>query len=128
MGLLDSADVDYIRKCLEDIASDVEESLTYKQYTDTKAGNPVIGTPDTYSYTDRAITAGVHELTLEEVQKSGGAYLLGDMEFSIRQNALAFNPGYPDRIVYAGTTFKPRSINHGYLGELICWKIIAGKQ
>ncbi len=128
MGLLDSADVDYIRECLGDIASDVEEAITYKRYTGTVAGDPIAGTPDSYNYTNQATTAISRELTLKEVTVSGGAYVLGDMEFKFREAALSSAPDYPDRIVYGGATFKPKSIEHSYLGGLLGWKVIAGKQ
>lgn len=128
MGLLDSADVDFIRECLDDVASDVEQDITYKRYISTKAGDPVFGTPDTPVYTDTEIAASVRDLTLEEIQVSGGVYVLGDMEFKIRQTALASPPAYADRIIYAGATFKPKSIGHSFLGGVVGWKIRAGKQ
>jgi len=128
VGLLDSADVDFIRECLDDVSSDVEQDITYKRYSSVTPGDPVFGTPDTPDYVDAEITASLRELTLEEIQVSGGVYVLGDMEFKIRQAALASDPAYADRITYAGATFKPKSISHSFLGGVIGWKIRAGKQ
>ena len=131
MGLLDSNDVDFIRECLDDIADDVERPIAYKRYTGISAvapADPVMGIPDTYVYSDSDTTATVRDLTLEEIQKSGGVYVLGDVEFKIRQTALAEPPSHSDRIVYAGYTFKPKSIGHSFLGGLIIWNIRAGKQ
>lgn len=126
--MLNQDDLGYMRECLDGIAPDVEEPVTYKRYDHTDPGDPVEGTPDTPVYVDSAITAAVRELTLEEIQVSGGAYVLGDMEFKIRQPALSAAPVYADRIVYAGATYKPKSIGHSFLGGVIGWKIRAGIQ
>lgn len=128
MGLLNSADVDFIRECLDDVSGDVEQDITYRRYSSMTPGDPVFGTPDTPVYADAAITATARELTLEEIQVSGGVYVLGDMEFKIRQAALASAPAYADRIIYAGATFKPKSISRSFLGGIIGWTIRAGKQ
>lgn len=127
MGLLSAADVEYIQECQDDIASDIEEDVTYRQYTGLVAGDAVMGTPDTYSYTDLPTTASARELTLEEVQRSGGVYVLGDMEFRFRQTVLAAAQ-YNDLIVFAGATFKPKSITHKFLGGRTGWIIRARKQ
>ncbi|MHB1418476.1 MAG: hypothetical protein ACYCX4_02650 [Bacillota bacterium] len=126
MGLLSSDDVDYMRTCLNDVAADVEEAITYKQFTSMTAGNPVMGTPDTPNYTSLNVTATARELSLEEIKVSGGVYVLGDMEFKIRSSVVAA-PAYADRIVYSGSTYKPKSINHVYLGGLLSWTVRAEK-
>ena len=128
MGLLDSSDLTYIRECLDDVAADVEEAVTYRRYDHTNPGDPILGTPDTPVYVDSAITAAVREVTLEEVQVSGGAYVLGDMEFKFRQTALSSPPTYADRIVYSGAIYKPKSINHSFLGRAIDYTVKAGKE
>jgi len=126
--MLDSDDLDYIRECFDDVAIDAEETITYKRYVSTTSGDPVMGTPDTLVYSDLAITASARELTLEEIQVSGGVYVLGDMQFAIRQTALSLPPAHADRIVYGGDSFKPKSINHSFLGGIVGWTIRAGKQ
>lgn len=124
--MLDSDDLAYMRECLDDVAADMEEAVTYKRYDHTEPGDPILGTPDTPIYVDSATTAVVRELTLEEIQVSGGAYVLGDMEFKIRQTALSVTPAYADRIVYDGATYKPKSIKHSFLGGVIGWTVRAG--
>lgn len=126
--MLTSDDLSFVRECLDDVASDVEEAITYKRYVSTTPGDPVMGTADTPVYNDLAITASARELTLEEIQVSGGVYVLGDMEFKIRQTALSSQPAYADRIVYSGSAFKPKSITHSYLGGIIGWTVRAGKE
>lgn len=126
--MLETDDLAYIQECLDDVAPDTEEAVTYKQYDYTEPGDPVLGTPDTPVYNDLAITATARELTIEEIQVSGGAYVLGDMEFKIRQTALTAAPAYADRIIYDGATYKPKNINHSFLGGVIGWGVRAGKQ
>lgn len=126
--MLDSDDLAYIRECMDDVSPDAEEGITYKQYDHTEEGDPVLGTPDTPVYNDLVITAAARELTIEEIQVSGGAYVLGDMEFKIRQTALSAKPAYGDRIIYDGDTYKPKSIKHSFLGGIIGWNVRAGKE
>jgi len=126
--MLGPDDLTYIRECFDEVAPDIEEPITYKRYTGMTAGDPVRGTADTPNYTDLAITASVRELTLEEIQVSGGAYVFGDTEFKIRQTVLAETPAYTDRVIYAGTTYKPKSISRSFLGGVVNWTIRAGKQ
>lgn len=130
MGLLETDDVDFICECLGDIDTDVEEPITYKRYLSTTAGDPVMGTPGTPNYDDAEITASVRALTLEEIQVSGGVYVLGDVEFDIRLQPTIFEtaPAYADRIVYAGDTYKPKRIDPVHLGGLIGWTVKAGKK
>jgi hypothetical protein len=130
MGLLESDDLAYMRECLGDIETDVEEPIVYKRYLSTTAGDPVMGTSDTPVYDDTEITASVRTLTLEEIQVSGGVYVLGDVEFEIRLQETIFEtaPVYVDRIVYAGATYKPKKIDPVQLGGLIGWTVKAGKK
>lgn len=124
--MLTSDDLTYVRECLDDVATDVEEAVTYKRYDHTEPGDPILGTPDTPVYVDSAITAAARELTIEEVQVSGGAYVLGDMEFKIRQTVLLVIPAYADRVIYDGATYKPKSIKHTFLRGVIGWTVRAG--
>ncbi len=127
MGLLDNNDIDFISACLDEIASDVDEPITFKRYIGKIAGDQVMGTSDQYQYNDLDILATVRELTLEEIQVSGGMYEYGDMEFKIRQKELTNKPEYADRIVYGSAAYKPKSIKHIHLGGIIGWTIRAGK-
>jgi hypothetical protein len=126
--LLDSNDVDFVKQCLADISGDVEQPITYRRYVNTTPGNQVMGTTDTPNYDDLSIDASVRDLTLEEVEKSGGAYVLGDVEFKIRHTKLPSKPAYADRLIYDESTFKPKSITHSYLGGVLSWTIRAGKK
>lgn len=125
MALITQKDVEDIKAALAEIAPFTEEPITYRKYDHTNPGDPVLGSPTVDVYIDTATTASVRELTLEEVQVSGGAYLLGDREFTIRMQA---NPDYRDRIVYAGTSYKPKSIGKMFLGEILWLEIRAGKE
>lgn len=125
MPLLSQKDVNDIKAALAEIAPFTEEPITYRKYDHTEPGDPILGTSPVDVYVDTQTTAGVRELTLEEVQVSGGAYLLGDMEFTIR---IEVPPSYRDRLVYAGTTYKPKSIGKMFLGEVLWWEIRAGKE
>ncbi|GEM_PF-2330196 len=126
--MLDSDDLTYIQECLDDVSLDTEEEVTYKRYVSTTPGDPAMGTPDAPVYNDIAITASARELSLEEVKVSGGVYVLGDMQFKLRQTVLVTQPAYTDRIVYSDATYKPKSITHSFLGGVIGWTIRAGKQ
>ena len=125
MALITQKDVNAIKAALEELAPFTEEPITYRKYDHTEPGDPVIGAPAQDVFVDTSTTASVRELTLEEVQVSGGAYLLGDREFTIRMLA---NPDYRDRIVYAGTSYKPKSIGKMFLGEVLWWEVRAGKE
>ncbi len=126
--MLSDADISYIRECMDDVAGDIEEPITYRQYTGTVEGDQVMGTAYSADYNDLSITASVRELSLEEVQASGGTYVLGDIQVKIRQTVLANQPAYADRIKYLGASFKPKSIGHAFLGGTINWVIRAGKE
>jgi hypothetical protein len=126
--MLDVDDVAYMRECLDEVAPDTEESITYRQYKGIISGNQAMGNPDRPNYTDLDITAATRDLTLEEVASSGGAYVLGDIEIKIRQTALTNRPSYSDRIVYEQISYKPKSIGKSYLGAIICWKVRAGRE
>jgi hypothetical protein len=127
MALISQKDVEEIKAALGELASFTEESITYRRYMHTEHGDPVVGTPDTFIYEDdSAVTsATVRELTLKEVQVSGGAYVLGDVEFTVRATSA---PAYADRIVYNGANWKPKEIKHFWLREVLWWEIIAGKE
>lgn len=125
MPLLTQNDIDDIKAAMVELAPFTEEPITYRTFTSMTPGDPVLGTPDTPNYTDTAETAGVRELSLEEVTVSGGAYVMGDMEFTCRR---AVKPAYEDRIAYGGDTWKPKSIRHVYLGEVLWWEVKAGKE
>lgn len=125
MPLITQKDVDDIKAAMVELAPFTEEAIIYRTYTGTTPGDPVHGTPDTPNYTDTEETSMVRELTVEEVQVSGGAYVLGDMEFIIRREV---QPEYEDRIVYGGLTWKPKSIDKTYLGEALWWEVKAGRE
>lgn len=141
--MLNSDDIEYIHKSLNEIASDIEESIIYRKYINTTTGDHVLGTPDTSNYNDYNITARVRMLTLEEIQVSGGVYVLGDMKFIIRKkdwmqwdiyltgahdpSLPTIKPDYPDRIRYNGVTYKPKSYSHMWLGGVLWYKVKAGK-
>ena len=109
------------------MASDVEEAVTYKRYINTTPGDSVAGIPDTDNYETLDISASVRELTLKEIQVSGGVYVMGDMEFKIRQTKLTLAPAYADHLVYDGANYKPKNISHSFLAGIIGWTIRAGK-
>ena len=125
MALITQKDVDDIKGTLAELAPFTEEPITYRTFTEMIPGDPVLGTPDTPGYADTAETAGVRELSLEEVQVSGGAYVLGDVEFTVRRQT---KPKYEDRIAYGGSSYKPKSIGKLFLGEVLWWEIKAGKE
>lgn len=125
MTLITQKDVDDIKGTLAELAPFTEEPITYRTFTEMIPGDPVLGTPDTPDYTDTAETAQVRELNLEEVHVSGGAYVLGDVEFTTRRET---KPEHEDRIVYNGSSYKPKSINKMFLGEVLWWEVKAGKE
>lgn len=125
MALLTQKDIDGIKAAMAELAPFTEEPIIYRTYIGMTPGDPALGTPDTPNYTDTEETAGARELTLEEVTVSGGAYVMGDMEFTTRRTT---EPKYEDRIVYAGTSYKPKEINHIWLGEVLFWEIRAGRE
>jgi len=125
MPLINQKDIDDIKAALAEMAPFTEEPITYRTYTGTTSGDPVAGTSDTPNYTDTSETAIVQELSVEEVAVSGGVYVLGDMEFSIRRTT---RPAYQDRIVYADATWKPKSIKSVFLGEVLWWEVRAGRE
>lgn len=125
MPLVTQKDIDDIKAAMVELAPFTEEPITYRTYTGMTPGDPALGTPDTPNYTDSSITAIARELTVEEVQVSGGVYILGDMEFTIRT---ATEPKYGDRISYKGATWKPKEINHTWLGEVLFWEVRAGRE
>ncbi|ATW24163.1 hypothetical protein [Candidatus Formimonas warabiya] len=141
--MITTDDMDFIRECLSDVAGDVEESIVYKKYLNTTPGDQVMGIPDTPNYESFDITARVRALTLEEIQVSGGAYIFGDVEFKIRKQdwmqwdlnltggydpeSSTIRPDYPDRIIYDGLTYKPKSYSHAWLGGVLWYKVKAGK-
>lgn len=124
MSLLTQKDIDDIKAAMAELAPFTEEPITYRTYTGTTEGDPVLGTPDTPNYTDTPETAGTRDLSLEEVVVSGGVYVMGDMEFTCRR---AVKPAYEDRIVYDGFTWKPKDIDKLYLGEVLWWVVVARK-
>lgn len=125
MVLITDKDVADIKAALEDIAPYVEEPITYRRRTGIMPGDPAHGEPDTPQYDNQARAAVVRKLTLEEITISGGAYELGDLEFTIRMDQ---EPAYEDRIVYNGRTFRPKSIGKLYLKEVLWWDVRAGKE
>lgn len=125
MPLITQKDVDDIKAAMAELAPFTEEPIIYRTYTGTTPGDPVLGTPDTPNYTDTEETAGARDLTVEEVAVSGGVYVLGDMEFTCRRVA---EPKYDDRIVYNGSTWKPKDIDKTFLGEVLWWEVRAGKE
>lgn len=125
MPLLTQKDIDDIKAAMAELAPFTEEPITYRTYTGTTPGDPVMGTPDTPNYDDTAETAIVQELSIEEVAVSGGVYVLGDVEFTVRR---ATKPAYEDRIIYDGKTWKPKSINKVFLGEVLWWEVRAGRE
>jgi hypothetical protein len=127
MALLTQKDIDGIKEALNDLAPFIEEPIVYRRYDHTEAGDPTLGTSDRFIFTDdpSVFSAIVNELTLKEVQVSGGVYLLGDLEFIIRRTA---QPAYEDRIVYGGNTWKPVEIKHLWLKEVLWWEIVARKE
>jgi hypothetical protein len=125
MPLITQKDVDDIKTAMAELAPFTEEPITYRTYTSTTPGDPVLGTPDTPNYTDTAETAGARDLTVEEVAVSGGVYVMGDMEFTTRRTT---KPEYADRIVYQGDTFRPKDIDKTFLGEVLWWEVRAGKE
>lgn len=125
MPLITQKDIDDIKAAMAELAPFTEEPVTYRTYTGITPGDPVLGTPDTPVYHDTSETAMARDLTVEEVAVSGGLYILGDMEFSIRR---ATKPTYQDRIVYGGATWKPKSIRSVFLGEVLWWEVRAGRE
>lgn len=125
MPLLTQKDIDDLKAAMAELAPFTEEPIVYKKYTGMTPGDPLVGTPATPIYTLADSTAMVRDLTVEEIAVSGGKYILGDMEFSIRT---ATQPAYDDRIVYNGLIWKPKKINPVYLGEALWWEIKAGKE
>lgn len=126
--MLTAADIDTIRADFDDIGPDIETGITYRRYTGITPGDTVLGTPDKATYTDLPINVSIRELTLEEISVSGGAYVLGDIECKIRQTVLENQPDYNDRIVYAGASFRPKSISPVSLGGVLYWKVRAGRE
>jgi hypothetical protein len=127
MALISKKDIEEIKAVLGELATFVEEAIIYRRYVLTEQGNPVEGTPDEFIYeNDPSITSATsRELTLKEVQVSGGTYILGDMEFTIRT---VVAPAYADRIIYNDASWKPKEIKHFWLQEVLWWEIIAGKE
>jgi len=125
MPLITQKDVDDIKAAMEELAPFTEEPITYRTYTGMTEGDPVHGIPAQPTYTDTAETAMTRNLSAEEVQKSGGYYILGDMEFTIRREV---KPEYEDRIIYGGLTWKPKKIDKTFLVEVLWWEVKAGRE
>lgn len=125
MTLLTQKDIDDIKAAMVELAPFTEEPITYRTYTGITPGDSALGTPDTPNYTNTDETAGARELTLEEVTASGGAYVMGDMEFTTRR---ATEPKYEDRIVYDGVSYKPKEIKHTWLSEVLWWEVRARRE
>ena len=125
MALITPKDIADIKAALVELAPVTEEPITYKRFDHMADGDPVMGTPSAPVYVDSATTAGIRELSVEEVAVSGGAYILGDIEFSVRMEQ---PPSYQDRLVYNALTWKPKSINKVFLSEVLWWEIRAGKE
>ncbi|MCG8401371.1 MAG: hypothetical protein MJA84_07210 [Firmicutes bacterium] len=125
MTLLSQKDVDEIKAAMAELAPFTEEAITYRTFTGMTPGDPVHGTPEIPNYTDTSETAMTRNLTAEEVQTSGGAYVMGDMEFTTRRTT---KPEFEDRIVYGGLTWKPKKIDKMYLGEVLWWEVKAGRE
>ena len=141
--MLDSSDMEYMSECLDDISPEIEEEVTYRRFDHIEPGDSIAGIPDTVVYNEFGIKASVRELTLREVQVSGGVYVLGDMQFFVRNrdwmqvdvNATGGydpsittpKPDYQDLIVYCGSQYKPKNIGHSYLGSIIGWTVRASK-
>lgn len=117
---------DKLNKSLDKYWPILAEPITYRTYTSMSEGDPILGTPAEPQYTDDSTaTAIARELTVEEVHVSGGVYVLGDMEFTVRDIT---EPKYDDRITYGGAAWKPKEINHTWLGEVIFYEIRAGRE
>ncbi|HBX22669.1 MAG TPA: hypothetical protein DEF34_03375 [Desulfotomaculum sp.] len=125
MALITQKDVDDIKAAMAELAPFTEEPITYRTFTGMTAGDSVHGTPETPNYTDTNETAMTRNLTAEEVQKSGGYYIIGDMEFTIRRET---EPQYEDRIVCGGLTWKPKKIDKTFLGEVLWWEVKARRE
>ena len=127
MVLITEKDIADIKAALVELAPFTEEPIIYKQFDRIEQGDPVLGRPDTLIFTEDSTVASamVKPLTVEEVLVSGGYYVMGDMEFSIRRTT---QPAYQDRIVYGGATWKPKGINPVYLGEVLWWEVRVGKE
>jgi hypothetical protein len=123
--LIRDKDILDINNALAEIAPYTEEDITYQAYNSTTPGNPVAGTAATNNYNPEAISAGIRELTLEEIVVSGGAYETGDVEFSIRR---ATKPDYLDRIDYDGGRYRPKKITIPPLKGVCLWTVVARKE
>lgn len=118
--MLNAADIAAIQRDLAALASDAEQAITYRTYTGTTGGDPVMGIPAQDAYTDEVATATVRELTVEEVQLSAGAYSIGDLEFGVRRNTATNR----DLIVYGGSTWRPLEIRRVMLGgQVLRWQL-----
>lgn len=125
MPLINQKDIDDIKAAMAELAPFTEEPITYRTFTGMTPGDLAAGVPDAPNFIDTVETAIVQELSIEEVAVSGGVYVLGDMEFSIRR---VVQPAYNDRIVYGGITWKPKSIRKVFLGEVLWWEVRAGRE
>lgn len=143
MPVITDRDIADIKAVLSEVAPYIEEPATYRRYLGLTEGNPVLGIPAQPSYESLAITLQARELSLEEVMVSGGTYVMGDVEFTVRKDQApgqlwdqnltgaieetALLPDHPDRIVWNNAAYRPKSIRHMWLGEVLWWEIRAGR-
>ncbi|MBC9783545.1 hypothetical protein H1S01_03335 [Heliobacterium chlorum] len=124
--MLTEKDVATMQADLADIGADIEEPITYKRFTGMTPGDAALGIAESPNYDDTAIQASCRELSMEEIQNSGGFYVFGDMEFKIRASVLT--PTYGDRIDYMGAIYRPKSVKRTYLGSTLSYTVRAGKE
>ncbi len=125
--MIKDRDIAAINNALESMAPYTEVSIVYQVYQDTTPGNKPAGQAPTDNYTpDATVTSAMYrELTLEEVQLSGGVYERGDVEFSVRRST---KPSYKDRVDYDGARWKPKEIGRPPLNGVNLWGIVARKE
>lgn len=125
--LITEQDIQDLKNDLIDLADVVEEPIVYQMYIGMTAGNQVKGqaAQPNYSPDPNVTSAMIERLTLEQVQVSGGAYELGDVQFTIRRTT---KPSYDDRIDYDGARYRPKDMDRLYLKETIWWEILGRKE
>lgn len=143
MPIITDRDIADIKGALAELAPYIEEPAIYRRYLGLTEGNPVLGIPAQPNYESVAIALQARELTLEDVMVSGGAYVMGDVEFTIRKDQApgqlwdqnltgaigedSLLPDHPDRIVWNSAAYRPKSIKHLWLGGVLWWEIRAGR-
>lgn len=125
MSLISQKDIDDIKSALVELAPYTEEPIVFKRFDHIIEGNSVMGKPDQAFYDSLNITAMIRDLTVEDIAKSAGFYLMGDTEFSIRTTLI---PSTNDRIEHNGFIWKPKKIEKVFLGEVLWWEITARKE